>query len=189
MFNRFLTLLSLTAAVVVFGATNAFAFVEFSPSVHKMLVFMHVFGAVIFLGNIIVSAMWMANAKKTGDTIVLHFAVRMVHRADRIFTMPGVVLILIPGILALGPWGGFGKASWAELALALFIVTGVIWSAVLVPLQRRMIQATGEAVDLKIALADHFYTTFGWWAMWGGIATLLPLFALYLMVFKPHLWG
>ena len=165
MFNRLLTLLSLTAATVVLGATNAFAFVEFSPSMHKMLVFLHVFGAVIFLGNIIVSAMWMANAKKTMDTMVIHFAVRMVQRADMIFTVPGILLILVPGILTLGPWGGFGHASWAELALALFLVTGIIWAVILLPLQRRMIRVTSEAVELRIALADYFYAVFSRWAI------------------------
>jgi uncharacterized membrane protein len=178
------------AVIVLLAPVPAFAeWVSFPTPVHQTLVLLHVFGAIIFMGNIIVSAMWMANAKRTRDTAVLHFASRMVVRADAIFTIPGIVLILVPGLMIVGPWGGFPAATWAELALALFIVSGVIWGAVLLPLQKRMLQMTREAVELRVGLSDRYYGTLARWNAWGGVATLLPLFALYLMVFKPHLWG
>ena len=189
MFNRSGFIVLLAAVIALCCATPAFAYPTFSTSVHQTLVLLHVFGAIIFMGNLIVSAMWMANAKKTHDADVLYFASRMVIRADWVFTLPGVLAILIPGLLTVGPWGGFPGASWAELALALFILSGLIWGIVLVRLQKRMLEISREAVQLKTALSDEFYKVEGRWMMWGGIATLLPLGALYLMVFKPQLWG
>lgn len=181
---------SATLAVILLAPSTAFAgWVSFSTPVHQTLVLLHVFGAIIFMGNIIVSAMWMTNAKRTGDTAVLYFASRMVVRADNVFTIPGIVLILGPGLLTVGPWGGFPTATWAEMALALFILSGVIWGAVLLPLQKRMLRMTREAVELKVGLSDGFYGALARWSAWGGVATLLPLVALYLMVFKPRLWG
>ena len=156
---------------------------------NRLFVLLHVFGAIIFMGNLVVSAMWMAQARRTADASVLYFATRAVVRADWIFTVPGIVLLLVPGLLTIGLHGGFGRTSWAELALALFIGTGIIWGAILIPLQKKMVELTREAFELKLGLADHFYKVLSRWMMWGGIATLLPLVSLYLMVFKPQLWG
>jgi uncharacterized membrane protein len=180
---------AMSAVFVVVGATPAYAWPHFSAPVHQALVFLHIFGAIIFMGNIVVSAMWMTHAKRTRNTDVLHFAATGVMRADWVFTLPGALLILVPGLLAVGPHGGFPGATWAELALALFIVSGIIWTVILIPLQRRMVQMTSEAVSLNIGLTDRFYVVLKRWSMWGGIATLLPLVALYLMVYKPSLWG
>ena len=158
------------------------------PMFHQTLVLLHVLGAVIFLGNIIVSAMWMARARRTRDLQVLHFAAGAVIRADWMFTLPGILLILVPGLLIVGPWGGIPGASWAEVSLALFILSGIMWVALLVPCQRKMRQLTTEAVEMKTALSEHFYKVAGRWFMWGGLATLLPVVSLYFMVFKPALW-
>lgn len=174
--------------VAVFQTGAAYAMIAFTEPVHRTFVFLHIVGAVIFLGNIIVTAMWMAQAKRSGNSEVLHFASRTVIRGDWMFTLPGVVLILVPGLLTVGPWGGIPGASWAELALALFILSGAIWLAVLIPLQKKMVRLSGEAVGTGSALSEQFYKAMGGWMMWGGIATLLPMVSVYLMVYKPSLW-
>ncbi len=186
---RFSGLLMACAVAVVVHASPAHAFPIFSSPVHKTLVLLHVFGAIIFMGNIIVSAMWMTGARRTGNAEVLYFASTNVSRADRMFTLPGIIMILVPGLMTVGPWGGFPGASWAELALALFIVSGVIWGALLVRLQRRMVELSRQAVVQKVALEDGYYDVLKRWMMFGGIATLLPVISLFLMVFKPRLWG
>ena len=92
---------------------------------------MHVVGAVIFVGNILVTAAWMALAQRTGNPSVLMFAARAVNRADLLFTGPGVVLVLLNGLaLAADRWGGwtgFYEVSWIVAALALFALSGVVW--------------------------------------------------------------
>jgi uncharacterized membrane protein len=171
------------------GATDAFAWVALTEPVHRTLVFFHIFGAILFMGNIIVTAMWMAQARRTQNAHVLHFASQSVMRADTIFTIPGILLILIPGLLTVGPWGGIPGASWAELGLAFFLLSGLIWLVMLLRLQKRMVRLSGQAVESNAALDESFHRTLGQWMMWGGIATLLPLASLYLMVYKPKLWG
>lgn len=187
---RFRSMFLMLAVAAVLAPTSARAeWISLSTPVHQTFVLLHVFGAILFLGNIIVSAMWMTNAKRTEDPAVLYYASRMVMRADGIFTIPGVLLLIIPGLLTVGPWGGFPGASWAEVSLALVILSGLIWSIALLPLQRRMVAMTRESVELRVGLNEGFYKLLARWSMWGGIATLLPLVALYFMVFKPHLWG
>jgi len=177
--------LLLTAAI----AEPAFAFVELAPRTRQVLVFLHVLGAVLFLGNIVVTAMWMAMAKRTRDANAINFACRAVIRADWMFTLPGIIMILVPGLLIMQPFGGMGAASWIDMSLTLFLASGIIWGAALIPLQKRMAELTREASELHMALSDRFYVVYRRWAMWGGIATILPFIALYLMVTKPKLWG
>ena len=48
--------------------------------------FMHITGAVVFLGNIIVTAAWMLMAERTRSNNVIHFSAKSVIRADLLFT-------------------------------------------------------------------------------------------------------
>jgi uncharacterized membrane protein len=53
---------------------------------------MHLLGVVMFLGNIIVTALWKAMADQTNEPHVIAFAQRLVTLTDCIFTGGGVVL-------------------------------------------------------------------------------------------------
>lgn len=185
--NRFVFLLVFGLAAV-FQTGAAHAMVAFTEPVHRTFVFLHVVGAVVFLGNMIVTAMWMTQAKRSANSEILHFASRTVMRGDWLFTLPGVGLLLVPGLLTVGPWGGIPGASWAEVALTLLILSGVIWVVVLAPMQRKMIRLSADAVAAKAGVGDQFYTVLGRWMIWGGIATVLPMISVYLMVYKPSLW-
>jgi uncharacterized membrane protein len=180
---------AVVGAAVLFDTTTAYAFVRLSETVHSAMVFLHVLGSILFLGNIIVSAMWMSQAKRTRSAAVLHFAARSVMRADWLFTLPGIVMILVSGLLTVGKGGEDTSLAWAELALALFILSGIIWGAVLQRLQRRMLRMTAEADESGGGLDEPILGVLRRWMMWGGIATLLLVAALVLMVFKPPLWG
>ena len=179
---------AVAGAAIFFDTSSAHAFVSLSESVHATMVFLHVLGAVLFLGNIIVSAMWMAQARRAQNIVVLHFAARSVMRADWLFTLPGIVLILVTGLLTVERWGGLPGTACVELGLTLFILSGVIWGAVLVRLQKRMIRMTQEAIESGGGPDEPIQGVVWRWMMWGGIATLLPLIALVMMIFKPDLW-
>ena len=109
---------------------------------YKWHTFLHIAGAVVFLGNIIVAAAWMLMAERTRSINVMHFSAKAVIRADFLFTLPGVLLILLNGfVMVFARWGGSGaihEVSWISVALALFTASGVIWVGVLLPVQHRM---------------------------------------------------
>ena len=109
---------------------------------YKWHTFLHIAGAVVFLGNIIVTAAWMLMAERTRSINVIHFSAKAVIRADLLFTLPGVLLIVMNGfVMVIAGWGGwdaFHEFSWISAALALFIASGVIWVGVLIPVQHRM---------------------------------------------------
>ncbi len=59
---------------------------------------LHIVGAVLFLGNIVVTGWWKVMADRTRDPRVIAFAQRQVTLTDWVFTGGGViwVAILIP---------------------------------------------------------------------------------------------
>lgn len=65
---------------------------------YLLLKSLHILGAVIFLGNIIITGWWKVMADRTQNPAVIAFAQRQVTLTDYIFTGSGVVLILATGL-------------------------------------------------------------------------------------------
>ena len=145
--------------------------------------FMHVLGAVLFLGNLIISAVWMNLARRSGNAEALRLGVRGVILTDALFTTPGALLLLINGGILASP---YFKTSWHWLAagIALWLASGIVYGAAVIPTQKKLAQVMarvppGGPVPAECAALIKR------WNRFGGIATLLPLVALLLMVFKP----
>ena len=173
----------LAVLFILLAVLVSFPFPFYERSWHK---FMHIFGAMLFLGNIVVTAVWMILAAMTNQRAVIHFAAKAVTQADLVFTIPGVLLILINGV-TLAPAFGDGDvlgASWVVAALGLLTLSGVIWLVFLLRYQAQMIAVSGAGVWRS----DDFKRVFLKWGIWGGIGTILPIISLVLMVFKPTLW-
>jgi uncharacterized membrane protein len=147
--------------------------------------FMHIFGAILFMGNIIVTAGWTSMAKRSGNADAVRFAARSIVATDAIFTGPGAIMVLLNGGIIGTPWFKTGD-SWLILSLVLFLVSAVIWLAVLMPIQRKLVVASND-YDAG-PLPEEATELLKKWFRFGGIATLLPLAILVLMVVKPSLW-
>lgn len=145
----------------------------------------HLFGVMLFLGNIIVTGVWKVFADRTGDPRIVAFAQHLVTVTDWVFTFGGVI------ILGIGAYGMAGTAavqidrsSWLFWGQILFIASGVIWVVILIPIQ--IIQARQARAFANGGEIPASYWRYGrQWAIWGIIATLLPLANIYVMVFKP----
>ena len=151
---------------------------------HKLL---HIVGAVLFLGNIIVTGLWMASAERTGGTGALKFGAHAVNWMDVFLTAPGVILILVTGLPLASQWGGITRVPWILAALLLFVLSGVVWIGLLIPDQNRMIRLS-DPVSPDESLPPAFFRCLHRWYVWGVVATVLPLISLFLMVLKPTLW-
>ena len=145
-------------------------------------------GAALFVGNIIVTAVWMVLAEQSQNKSTLHFASKVVTWADVFFTAPGILLTLANGqIMATVAWGGM-RESWVALAFGLFVLSGIVWVAFLLRFQNRLIQlSTGPAISQEL-MPKSFFQILHYWYVAGGVATLLPLISMVLMVVKPNLW-
>jgi len=145
--------------------------------------FLHIFGGVLFMGNIFVTAVWGSLAKRSGSAEVMRHATRGIVLTDVIFTTPGAVLLLINGGRMGTQWFKAG-APWIFISVGAFVVAGIIWLAFLVPMQRRMM-ALAHTTSGTEAVPDEVFVLFKTWFRWGGVANLLALFVLILMVWKP----
>lgn len=152
----------------------------FSYEWHKLL---HIAGMVLFLGNIIVTGVWMYFADRTQDQKIIHFAAKTTNWMDVFFTGPGVILVFVNGLWLSASWGevpfGFLNVGWLLTSLVLFLLSGFIWFY-LIYLQECLIQCTEDNV-----YQSKFKFLIIRWYIWGAIAIVLPLISVILMVIKP----
>lgn len=146
---------------------------------------MHQLGSIMFLGNIMVSALWMSISRRSGNADAFRLGVRGILLTDAVFTTPGALLLLLNGGI-LGTDFFTSGGTWLFISMALFLLTVIIWAAVLLPAQRRLWRVM-ERVPAAGAIPAEVEPLYHRWFRFGGIATLLPLATLVLMVFKPAL--
>ena len=145
----------------------------------------HILGVILFIGNIVVTGVWKTMADRTRNPAVVAYAQRLVTITDIGFTLVGVALIAISGPILAEDLGGIGGPAWITWGLALFAASGIIWVAVLLPVEvaqarlARQFAAGGE-------IPERYWRLSTLWAVFGTIATLLPLANLYFMIYKPE---
>ena len=156
-----------------------------TDSTYLLLKTLHIVGAVIFLGNIIVTGWWKVMADRTRDPVIVAFAQRQVTLTDFVFTALGAALLLGAGIANATLRGmDYLEIRWLAWGFWLFVASGVLWVAVLIPVQVKQAKLAKQFAHGGII--PHEYWTLGRvWIAVGLIATLLPLASVYWMVFKP----
>ena len=149
---------------------------------------LHVLAVVLFLGNITTGVFWKANADRTRNPVVIGNMLEGIIRADRLFTLPPIVFILIGGIGAaiVGKYPILGT-GWIFWSIVLFIISGIAFMSVVGPTQRKMlalVRRSGESLDWAAYRALSVQ-----WKIWGAVALLAPAIAAALMVMKPAIPG
>lgn len=144
---------------------------------------MHLLGGVLFLGNIFVTAVWMSLVRKSRDAEVVRVGARGILVTDALFTLPGVILLTLNGGI-LGTQFFKAGAPWIIVSVILFALSGVVWGAALVPIQKRLARLA-EAIPPHGPVPPECDVLISKWFRWGGVATLLPFVTLLLMVYKP----
>jgi uncharacterized membrane protein len=146
----------------------------------------HVLAVVMFLGNIVTGVFWHRHSLKTRNAQLIAHAMDGVIRSDRLFTMPGVMLILASGIFA-AIRGGYPilRTGWILWTIVMFAIAGLVFMLKLGPLQRTM-RAEAES-GAKSGAFDYvaYHRLSRQWDLWGAIATIAPLIGLAFMVLKP----
>lgn len=145
---------------------------------------LHVLGVVLFVGNIVTAAFWKVRADLENNPAIIHSTVKNVMLADYVFTLPGLVLIVVSGIvMAVQAGMPMSGLNWLMVSLILFAVTGAVWLAVLIPLQRGMIRHSAQCLESG-TISQAYRQASRYWAIFGIAATLLPVIILFLMVSK-----
>jgi len=148
---------------------------------YLILKLIHVAGVVLFLGNITVGVFWKRFSDRSRNAAIMAFTMDAIIAADRVFTIPGIVLLLVGG-LAAALVGGIPilATGWLLWGLIAFILSGVAFG----PLSRaqRQLAVAAHAGDLV-----EYGRLSKSWNLWGSIALGLPIIAFILMILKPDL--
>lgn len=152
---------------------------------YTILKFLHVLGVVLLVGNFTVTAVWKVFANRTRSHQIVAFAHRLVIATDWTFTLGGVVLVVV---------GGYGmvyvgqldvlEPSWLLWSQILFLISGLIWLIVLIPIQSAQ---AGELANSTVAngVTNTYRKLSRRWIAWGVAATVPMVAALFLMIIKP----
>ena len=150
----------------------------------------HIFAVVMFLGNITTGIFWKEHADRTKDPRIIAHTISGIIAADRWFTVPGVVLIVLAGIsTAIVGHLPLLRTGWILWSLVLFTLSGIAFMGWLTPIQRRMVKVMEAGAVSDAPDWDAYRKLSRGWAFWGAVALLLPLAAMVLMVLKPPLPG
>ncbi len=154
---------------------------------HSYLVLksIHIFGVILLMGNIIVTAWWKFMADKTKDPSVISFAQRQVTLTDFVFTAPGALLAIAAGdYMAYTFMSNTWDIQWLTWGRCLFIASGIIWMTVLIPTQIKQARMARDFAISK-SIPEGYWKLSKRWNIFGAIAVFLPLINIYWMVFKP----
>ncbi len=150
---------------------------------YQVAKFLHVTGVVMLMGNITVTAIWKFFADRDGRTEVLSFAQKLVTYTDWSMTAWGAALIMGGGYFMAISAGfplGEGWLLWSQI---LFAVSGLLWLAILVPIQVKQARlAKNFAAD---DAGEEYRTLSRRWLAWGLASTAPLVAATWLMVAKP----
>jgi uncharacterized membrane protein len=148
---------------------------------YLLLKLLHVAGVVLFLGNITVGVFWKQFADRSGNLAIMANTMDGIIRADRVFTIPGILMLLAGGLAAafVGNYPILGT-GWILWGLCLFILSGLAFG----PLSRtqRAISVAAHAGNL-----EEYERLSKAWNVWGTIALVLPIVAFVIMILKPAL--
>src|SRR2546430_392097 len=99
---------------------------------YQILKLIHVAAVIIFLGNIITGLFWKAHADRTKDIRIIAHTMHGIIRSDRWFTIPGVIVITLAGVLAAIQAGlPILRTGWIFWSLVAFSVSGIVFAGAL----------------------------------------------------------
>lgn len=151
---------------------------------------LHVFAVAMFLGNIATGVFWKEHADRTRDPRIIAHVMHGIIVSDRLFTVPGVLLIIVAGVMAaiVGhlPLLGTGWVFWG---IVLFALSGAAFMGWVAPLQKRMLKLMRAGAESGSPDWAEYHKLSRAWAAWGAISLLLVVVVLVLMVVKPAIRG
>lgn len=146
---------------------------------------MHVLGVILLLGNITVTAVWKVFADRTRNSGIVAFGQRMVTGTDFGLTVPGIVLTMIGGYGAMFEARyDFPGPQWLVWSQLCFIAAGIVWLGILIPIQVKQARMAREFSGVG-PVPEAYRRLARRWLLWGLIATVPLVSALYLMIAKP----
>ena len=145
---------------------------------------LHIIGACLFIGNNLVTPVWRTLAERTGHPPIVAYSQRLITLTDFIFTGGGIALLLGAGHVMAAMQPELWQKHWFIWSYALFVLSGIVWGAVLLPIQIKQAKMAKQFADGG-TIPEQYWKLSRRWAVAGVIASLIPMGSLALMVLKP----
>ena len=148
----------------------------------------HVLGAIVFLGTGTGIAFFMLMAHRTQNAALIAHTARIVVLADWVFTTSAVLVMPVTGVWLALALGWPLTQGWVLAALLLYSITIALWIPV-VWMQTRMRNLASRAVQENLPLPAGYHRLFRLWFIFGVPAFVTVLAILWLMIARPTLGG
>lgn len=153
--------------------------------IYLIIKLIHVVAAIIFLGNITLGFFWKFRAEKLNKRQRIAETFTSIIKADRLFTMPGVFILLIFGIGSAQLLGyNLITTGWIFWSIILYVISGLAFMIKVVPIQKKILKLASDENNFNW---DAYKKLSVQWNLWGTIATITPWIATVLMILKPGL--
>jgi len=153
---------------------------------YEVVVAVHVLAVVLAFGPTFAYPFMQVAAEKREPASIPYFW-RVQTRIDRVFVVPGAVVVLLAGLylVATGPWTL--AEPWVGSGLLIVGLLLVVVLAVLTPGERRAAELAERDLGAggESALSDEYWAVSRRVAMVGGFASLLVVVGVVVMVLKP----
>lgn len=145
----------------------------------------HLLAVVAFLGNIVTGLFWMKFARKTNDIKIIHHTAAGIIASDKLFTIPGVIIITAGGFAA-AIYGGIPllRTGWIFWPIILFTLSGLFFAFKVVPLQVRMRKHLETGAGNSENIWKEFDIILKQWEFWGFMAVITPVISFFMMILK-----
>jgi uncharacterized membrane protein len=155
------------------------------------LVAIHAMAAVVMIGELLYSGLWLGRAVAHGDSGLTPFVLATMRWTSRTYAFPAILVNLLTGLTLLHfKRTPMAAATWLWAALLLYAVVTALWHGVLIPMRKRMAAAIGQpeparAVPAKGDAVVDFGRLAREWLTVNALVVLM-LFAIFaLMVWRP----
>ena len=163
---------------------------------------LHVFGAVVLIGDLLFAGFWLSRAVQRGDTGLRAYVLATMAWTSKSYALPAILVNLIAGLALIHfKKTPMATALWLWIALVLYVVVTGLWHGVLIPRRKKMAALFGEpekgakagtaaaaaAAGAGAGAAGDFDSMARGWLSVNGVTVLLLFVILALMVWRPTL--
>ena len=152
---------------------------------YLLLKTIHLLAVVAFLGNIATGLFWMRFAVKTNDVKIIQHTALGIIRSDRLFTIPGVLIITAGGFFA-AIYAGIPllRTGWIFWPIILFTFSGLFFAYKVAPLQSKMKKHLDSCIRNNNYQAENFMVLLKQWELWAFLALATPVISFFMMILK-----
>ena len=152
---------------------------------YLLLKTIHLLVVVAFLGNSTTGLFWMRFAFKRNDVRIIQHTALGIIRSDRLFTIPGVIIITAGGFFAAIYTGiPLLRTGWIFWPILLFTLSGVFFAYKVAPLQSKMKKYLNSSIENNNYQAENFAVLLKQWEFWAFLALATPVISFFMMLLK-----